>query len=93
MSNGFQTKREMASDKLKEGSMTQEIIDMAQECGLIGMRPHLDGIYTEALVAFYKLAVAKERAACARVCDAFQARDVGMQPAECAGAIRARGQA
>jgi hypothetical protein len=27
------------------------------------------------------------------VCDAFQARNVGMQPAECAGAIRARGQA
>jgi hypothetical protein len=25
---------------------------------------------------------------CADVCDRFQARDVGMQPAECAGAIR-----
>jgi hypothetical protein len=35
---------------------------------------------------------ADEREACAKVCDAFQARDVGMQPAECAGAIRARGQ-
>ena len=36
--------------------MTQEqIIEMAQECGLIGMRPHLDGIYSEALVAFAKL--------------------------------------
>ena len=33
-----------------------------------------------------------EREACAKVCDAFQARDVGMQPAECAGAIRARGE-
>ena len=32
-----------------------EIIEMAQECGLIGMRPHLDGIYSEALVAFAKL--------------------------------------
>jgi hypothetical protein len=50
--------------------MTQdEIIETAQECGLIGMRPHLDGIYSEALVAFYKLAVAKEREACAKVCD------------------------
>lgn len=29
--------------------------------------------------------VAKE---CAEVCDRFQDRDVGMQPAECAGAIR-----
>jgi hypothetical protein len=38
-------------------------------------------------------AIKVEREACAKVCDAFQARDVGMQPAECAGAIRARGQA
>ena len=36
-------------------------------------------------------AVAAEREACAAICDRFQARDVGMQPAECAGAIRARG--
>ncbi len=40
----------------KGTSMTQdEIIEMAQECGLIDMRPHLDGIYSEALVAFAKL--------------------------------------
>jgi hypothetical protein len=38
-------------------------------------------------------AIKAEREECAKVCDAFQARDVGMQPAECAGAIRARGQA
>ena len=38
-----------------------------------------------------KKMVAIEREACAKVCDSFQARDVGMQPAECAGAIRARG--
>jgi len=36
-------------------------------------------------------AVADEREECAKICDVFQARDVGMQPAECAGAIRARG--
>ena len=41
--------------------MTKEIIDMAQECGLIGMRPHLDGIYSEALVAFAKLVAEAER--------------------------------
>jgi hypothetical protein len=36
--------------------MTQdEIMGMAQQCGLIGMRPHLDGIYSEALEAFAKL--------------------------------------
>ena len=35
--------------------MTQdEIIDMAQECGLVGMRPHLDGIYIESLLVFAK---------------------------------------
>ena len=34
--------------------------------------------------------VRAEREACANVCDRFQERDVGMQPAECAGAIRAR---
>ena len=74
--------------------MTQdEIIEMAQECNLIGMRPYLDGIYSESLVAFANLVAAKEREACAKVCDSFQARDVGMQPAECAGAIRARGEA
>ena len=46
--------------------MTQEIIEMAQECGLVGMRPHLDGIYSEALVAFAILVAAKEREACAK---------------------------
>jgi hypothetical protein len=43
------------------------------------------------LKKFADLIRADEREACAKVCDAFQARDVGMQPAECAGAIRARG--
>ena len=38
------------------------------------------------------VAIKLEREACAKVCDSFQARDVGMQPAECAGAIRARGE-
>ena len=43
--------------------MTQEIIEMAQECGLVGMRPHLDGIYSEALLAFAKLIAEAEREA------------------------------
>ena len=46
-------------------------------------------ILTDALAQ----AKAEEREACAAICDRFQARDVGMQPADCAGAIRARGQA
>jgi hypothetical protein len=42
--------------------MTQdEIIEMAQECKLIGMRPHLDGIYSESLEAFAKLVAAKNK--------------------------------
>ena len=70
--------------------MTQdEIIEMAQECGLIGMRPHLDGIYSEALVAFSKLVAEKEREACAKVCDEY-----GDEYGEfIADVIRARGQA
>ncbi len=36
-----------------------EIIEMAQGCGLVGMRPHLDGIYVESLVAFAKLVAKK----------------------------------
>jgi hypothetical protein len=72
--------------------MTQEeIIEMAQECKLIGMRPHLDGIYSESLIAFAKLVAAKEREACAKVCD----DDInGFSGAYyLANKIRARGQA
>jgi hypothetical protein len=50
-----------------------------------------DGDRTDSTLShFADLIRADEREACAKVCDAFQARDVGMQPAECAGAIRAR---
>jgi hypothetical protein len=66
-------------------------IELAQECHLIGMRPHLDGIYQEALERFAKLveaaARADEREACAKICDdgyfAFIAADI----------IRERGEA
>lgn len=53
-------------------------------------RIHDDGMVT---VGHMRKQIVAEREACAKLCDAFQARDVGMQPAECAGAIRARGQA
>ena len=46
----------------------------------------------EAVVKAIEVAIAAEREACAGICDRFQMRDVGMQPAECAGAIRARGE-
>jgi hypothetical protein len=48
--------------------------------------------YEKGIAAFNE-AVSLEREACAKLCDSFQSRDVGMQPAECAGAIRARGEA
>lgn len=72
--------------------MTQdEIIEMAQECNLIGMRPHLDGIYSEALIAFANLVAAKEREACAKVCDEV-GEHPSLTPQHCAESIRARGE-
>jgi len=77
--------------------MTQnEIIEMARQvCDIaIDNRGRHTFVCDEyGLEAFAKLVAQHEREACAKMCDAFQARDVGMQPAECAGAIRARGQA
>lgn len=78
-----------------------EIIEMAQECNLIGMRPHLDGIYSEALIAFAQLVVAKEREACAKLCENMTlewedqpefARIELSTMMDCALAIRARGE-
>ena len=68
----------------------EDIIRMAQEAGF---RVNTTESLLEELERFAALVASAEREACAKVCDAFQARDVGMQPAECAGAIRARGQA
>lgn len=71
------------------------VIEMAREAG--GMFDHMMWLNRDLLPVFERLVAAvraderaDEREACAKVCDAFQARDVGMQPAECAGAIRAR---
>jgi hypothetical protein len=73
--------------------MTQdEIIEMARETLVLGPYESATGFNAENAIKFAKLVAQHEREACAKVCDAFQARDVGMQPAECAGAIRARGQ-
>jgi hypothetical protein len=62
------------------------IIEMAQECQLIGMRPHLDGIYQEALERFAELVAAQEREACAAM---FDNRNVWDE--EVGERIRARG--
>ena len=45
------------------------IVEMAQECQLIGMRTHLDGIYQEALEKFAELVAAQEREECAKIAD------------------------
>jgi hypothetical protein len=75
-------------------------IELAQECHLIGMRPHLDGIYQEALERFAKLveaaARADEREECAKLCDDMDSiSDYYGSRVEliCAEAIRARGEA
>jgi len=50
--------------------MTQdEIMEMAQECRLIGSDPRLYGIYMDALLSFAKLVAEAEREACAKLCD------------------------
>ena len=68
--------------------MTQdEIIEMARQAGF---HEYSFESQIEQFNRFAKLVAEKEREACAQICDAFQERDVGMQPAECAGAIRAR---
>ena len=78
----------------------EDTIRMAREAGffiehneIYSMSTQSDHELTEPIERFAALVASAEREACAKVCDRFQERDVGMQPAECAGAIRARGQA
>jgi len=78
--------------------MTREdIIRIALDVGIFASRDWLDAPFAEDIIIdlerFAGFVAAEEREACAKVCDTFQERNVGMQPAECAGAIRARGEA
>jgi len=66
----------------------EEIIRMAREAGL---DPDLWN-YTDAFERFASLVAADEREACAKVCDGMDHNGV-MIAADCAAAIRARGQA
>ena len=66
----------------------EEIIELARQAGFEEHQAKFDTRFEP----FAKLVADHEREACANICDTFQARDVGMQPAECAGAIRARGE-
>jgi hypothetical protein len=86
--------------------MTQdEIIEMAEQAGFDCYGKHItwdDVICTDELKAFTKLVAAKEREACAKVCDSFyeswinihgRYEFMGEGAQECAEAIRAREQA
>ena len=85
--------------------MTQdEIIDMARQVGIEAESDTLCrfGGWVEPFVAFANLVAAKEREACAKVCqdliapDIYSDTDVSMWDVtcmDCAEAIRARGQA
>jgi hypothetical protein len=77
-----------------EDAQTMTIIELAQECLLLGMRPHLDGIYQDALEKFAKLVAAQERQECAKVVDHMASRcnDIRAAALESAAEnIRARG--
>jgi hypothetical protein len=76
------------TDDLLEVSFVSPMLERFAK--LVAAKAFQNG-YEKGIAAFNE-AVSLEREACAKVCDSFQARDVGMQPAECAGAIRARGE-
>ena len=65
-----------------------EIIEMAEQAGFY-IIPNSPDLFPK-LVAFAKLVAAKEREACAKVCDKY---NFGQAPAMIQNAIRARGQA
>jgi len=81
-------------------SMTQdEIMEMAKQAGIIAVHTEGDGHWYQqfvALEAFAKPVAAKEREACAKVCDhmASRCKDIRAAALESAAEnIRARGQA
>ena len=74
--------------------MTQdEIIRIAVQCQLL-TAGNRDGIYADELIKFVNLVAAREREACAKVCDELSDKHTweGSYANECAAAIRARGQ-
>jgi len=63
--------------------MTQEIIELAREAGIV--------ITGEAIYTLCKLVAAKEREACAKLCDDWESDEAFV--VNIAAAIRARGEA
>ena len=71
--------------------MTQdEIIDMAIQAGASPDENKIWLMYAEEIETFANLVAAKEREACAKVCDEF---NFGQSPMMIQRAIRARGEA
>ena len=81
--------------------MTQEIIDMARQAGMVYREfedefanANTDGVDLKTIEAFAKLAVAKEREACAKVCEKHgYDHYCGNVTDKIAETIRARGEA
>ena len=67
----------------------KEIIEMAQRCGLFGIRPYPDSTYFEALEAFAKLIAEKERE---KFCAVLRQLHDSYSLTSDSNAIRARGQ-
>jgi len=59
------------------------IIELAQECKLVGEHPHLAGIYLKSLERFAELVAAHEREECAKIAEIAE-------PYQAADLIRAR---
>lgn len=69
-----------------------EIIEMAREAGLhLYVNDIIEKPYAEIVVAFANLVAAKEREACAKVCESEGIR-IDASYLTCADAIRARGE-
>jgi PP-loop superfamily ATP-utilizing enzyme len=95
MSNGFQTKREMAADKFKRVDMTQdEIIEIAKKAGMTSVDKKSQYL-RDCLERFAKLVAKAEREACAKVCDVLAVHpEYASEVTKLAAlAIRARGEA
>lgn len=68
-----------------------EIIRFAIQCRLV-TTGNRDGLYMDALTEFAKLVAAKEREACAKLCDKYNNDPLVFVSVEIAKEIRARGE-
>ena len=74
--------------------MTQnEIIEMTRQAGIIDDEHNFEFSLYKYLERFAHLVAAKEREACAKLCDELFADVPPYSAPDCAAAIRARGQA